>query len=87
VRHLKLISHFTINQLHYQVHRPFVKVLFLNATLCLEGSRFDSEKKNHYKKERQVIIGFKFQTHDAALPPNSLTLCIWNLLAVRRQRH
>ncbi len=46
---LKLISHITINQLHYQVHKPFVIVLFLNATLCLEGFRFESEKKNLQK--------------------------------------
>jgi len=50
MRSLKLISHFTINQLHYQVHSRFVKVLFLSVTLCLEGFKFESEKKNSYKK-------------------------------------
>jgi hypothetical protein len=42
---LKLISHIPINQLHYQVHKPFVGVLFLNATLCSEGFKFESEKE------------------------------------------
>jgi hypothetical protein len=41
----KLISCIIINQLHYQVHKPFVMVLFLNTKLCLEGFRFESEKK------------------------------------------
>jgi hypothetical protein len=56
-------------------------VLFLNATLCSEGSRFESEKKNLTKKERQVIVGFKFQTLDVPLP-DSLTPYLWNLLIV-----
>jgi hypothetical protein len=51
---LKLISHLTINQLHYKY---VDRVLFLNATLCLEGFRFQSEKKKSYKRERQVIDG------------------------------
>jgi hypothetical protein len=78
---LKLISHITINQLHYQVHKPFVKVLFLNVTLCLEGFRFESEKKKYYKRERQVIVGLKFRTPNFP-PPNSSTPYLWNLLIV-----
>jgi len=70
---LKLISNITINQLHYQVHIPSVRVLFLNVTLCLEGFRFESEKKKSYKRERHVIFGLKFQTPNTPPPPNSLT--------------
>jgi hypothetical protein len=53
---LKLISHITINQLHYQVHKPSIRVLFLNITLCLEGFRFESEKKNLTKGEDKLLL-------------------------------
>jgi hypothetical protein len=85
MKYLKLISHFTINQLHYQVHKPFVKVLFLSATLCLERFRFENEKKNLTKRERQVIVGLKFQTPDAPPPPDSLTPCLWTLLTIQKR--
>ncbi len=85
MRSLKLISHLTINQLHYQIHKPFVRVLFFNITLCLEGSRFENMKKNLTKKERQVIVGLKFRNPNAPPPPNSLTPCLWNLLIVHRR--
>jgi hypothetical protein len=51
MRLLKLISHFTINQFHYQVHKPFIGVLFLRVTLCLECPKFENEKKKTYKRE------------------------------------
>jgi hypothetical protein len=82
MRSLKLISRFTINQLHYQVHKHFVEVLFLRGTLCLEGFRFESEKKNLIKREGQVIVGLKFWTSDVPPRPDSLTPYLWNLLIV-----
>jgi hypothetical protein len=61
------------------------QVLFLNATLCLEGFKFESEKKKSYKRERQVIVGLKFRTPDAPPPPNSLTPYLWNLFIIYRR--
>jgi hypothetical protein len=84
MKSLTLISHFTINQLHYQIHRPSVSALFLSVTLCLEGFRFESGKKNLTKRDKQIIFGLKFQILDVP-PPNSLTPCLWNLLIVRRR--
>jgi hypothetical protein len=57
MKYLKLISQFTINQPHYQVHKPFVKVLFLNTTLCLEGSKFENEKKILQKGKDKLLLG------------------------------
>jgi hypothetical protein len=57
MKYLKLISQFTINQFHYQVHKPFVKVLILNTTLCLEGSKFENEKKILQKGKDKLLLG------------------------------
>jgi len=83
MKSLTLISHFTMNQLHYQIHRPFVNVLLLNVTLCLEGFKFESGKKNLTKREKQIIVGLKFQIPNVP-PLDSVTPCLWNLLIVHR---
>jgi len=69
MKSLKLTSYFTINQLHYQVRRPFVKVLFLSVTLCLEGPRFENEKKNLTKGKYNLLLGLNSELLTLLLLP------------------
>jgi hypothetical protein len=82
MRSLKLISHFTINQLHYEVHRCFVRVYFRVLHYVWKALGLKVRKKILTKREGQIVVGLKFWTLNAPRPFNSSTPYLLNFLTV-----
>jgi hypothetical protein len=61
MRSLKLISHFTINQLHYEVHRCFVRVYFRVLHYVWKALGLKVRKKNLTKGKDKLLLGSNFE--------------------------